>query len=121
MTSPAQPSVATSRGRPPRHFDGLVLNPEPLAGTLAPESLAAELMQAALSIPTATALEATRQLAAMLHGCHPSTLPAEQRLAFWINLYNALVRYVFHSWQLRGSVVRNLRVFARAAWAIGEQ
>jgi hypothetical protein len=120
MTLPAEPhAVAAPRGRSPVRFDGPVLNPEPLAGKLPPEPLAAELLQAALSIPTAAALGATRELAAMLHACEPSTLPFEQRLAFWINLYNALVRYAFHSWQLRGSVVGNLRAFTRAAWAIG--
>jgi hypothetical protein len=107
-----------------RSFSGCVLNPEPAPRTFsdAPhcaESLAAELMHAALSIPTAAALTSTRELAAMLHACEPSALPHEQRLAFWINLYNALVRYAFHCWELRGSVVGNLRVFARAAWAIG--
>jgi hypothetical protein len=76
-------------------------------------------MQAALSIPTAAAVSSTRELAAMLHACEPCALPREARLAFWINVYNALVRYSFHCWQVRGSVVRNLRVFARAAWGIG--
>ena len=102
-------------------FDGPVLNPEPLSSTLAPEPLAAALMEAALAIPTTAALDATCELAAMLHDCDLKALPSGQRLAFWINLYNALVRYSFHSWQLRGSVVRNLRVFGRAAWAIGTE
>jgi len=79
------------------------------------------LLQAALSIPTAAALTSTRELAALLHACDASAIPGAERLAVWINLYNALVRYAFHSWQPRGSVTGNLRVFARAAWAIGGQ
>jgi len=102
-------------------FDGPILNPHPLPCSFEPERLAAELIQAALSIPTAAAVIATRDLAATLHSCHPSALPIEQRLAFWLNIYNALVRHAFHSLQLRGSVLRNLRVFGRAAWAIGGQ
>lgn len=90
----------------------------PLAAP-AGEALAAALMQAALAIPAPAALASMRELAARLHVCEPDALPPQQRLAFWINLYNALVRYAFHSWQLRGSVLGNLRVFARAAWAIG--
>jgi Protein of unknown function, DUF547 len=100
---------------------GPVLNPSPLPARLPCQQLAAELIQAALAIPTAAAVARVRELAATLHACEPSALPSEARLAFWINLYNALVRYTFHCWQVRGSVVRNLRVFARAAWAIGGQ
>jgi hypothetical protein len=50
-------------------------------------------MQAALSIPTAATLSSTRELAAMLHACEPCALPHAERLAFWINVYNALVQY----------------------------
>lgn len=101
------------------HRDGPIFNPETRPCTHAAEPLAAELMQAALSIPADAALAATRELAAMLHDCDPLALPLPQRLAFWINIYNALVRYAFHSLQLQGSVVGNLRVFGRAAWLIG--
>jgi hypothetical protein len=114
------PVPAHDRATAARSLTGRVLNPDALPQQLAAESLAAELLQAALSIPTAAALARTRELAATLHACDWSALPPEQRLAFWINLYNALVRYAFHCWQLRGSVIGNLRVFARAAWAVGE-
>jgi hypothetical protein len=102
-------------------FDVPVFNPRELPPRFEPEPLAAELMHAALSIPTAPAVAATSELASMLHSCTVGALAHEHRLAFWLNLYNALVRYAFHCLQLRGSVVRNLRVFGRAAWIVGGQ
>lgn len=96
-----------------------MLNGDALPSALAPEPLAAAIMQAALSIPAPSAVSTTHDLAATLHSCEPATLTGAARLAFWLNIYNALVRSAFHHLQLRGSVVRNLGVFNRAAWVIG--
>ncbi len=52
----------------------------------------------------------------------PATLSsAEQRLAFWINLYNALIIDAVIAFDLEGSIREDLGFFRRAAYVIGGQ
>lgn len=43
------------------------------------------------------------------------------RLAFWCNTYNALLRHALHRLRPTGSVVTNLLLFERAVWWVGGQ
>src|SRR5215831_7909443 len=65
----------------------------------------------------ASAVEAARGLADV----RLATLSArEERLAFWINVYNALVLHAIVGLGVRRSVARARNFFGRAAYRIGE-
>jgi hypothetical protein len=64
----------------------------------------------------AEALETARRL----HGVRPETLTERaNRLAFWINVYNALVLHAIVGLGVRRSVVRAWNFFGRAAYRVG--
>jgi hypothetical protein len=61
-----------------------------------------------------------QSLAASLKGFDPASLnDREEQLAFWINLYNALILDAVIQFQVKGSISRSLWIFRRAAYNIG--
>ncbi len=63
---------------------------------------------------------ALRDCTARLNTFDPGTLTTrEKRLAFWINLYNALILDAVISFNVRESVTRDLGFFRRAAYRVG--
>ncbi len=63
---------------------------------------------------------ALRDCTARLDSFDPGTLTThEERLAFWINLYNALILDGVISFDVRDSVTRDLGFFRRVAYCVG--
>ena len=92
-----------------------VLNPQ--ASDAEHEAVAlSRLLLAAVRAPDGRA----RPLAAQLHGVEPAGLDGDDaRIAFWLNVYNALVGDWLRAHPPRGRLLRELRVFGRAAYAVG--
>ncbi|MBI5514800.1 MAG: DUF547 domain-containing protein [Deltaproteobacteria bacterium] len=90
-------------------------------GTHAPEDpvgLSRELLAAARALDGAVTPELTR-LSGALGSVDPSRLPDDpSRVAFWVNVYNALMRHAIAAWGLRGSLMTTLGVFQRAAYSL---
>lgn len=59
-------------------------------------------------------------LAARLRGLDPARIEGDAaRIAFWVNLYNALFRHRLCLRPIRGSVLRHLRLFSSTAYEVG--
>lgn len=107
---------ADTRELPP--LDGPVLNPEPLRRTEGADRLGAELLDAARELPASA--DRLAKLAGGLHSLDPLSLAGDDtRLAFWLNVYNALVLHALHVAGRRGSVITRPGLFWRSAWNIG--
>jgi hypothetical protein len=60
------------------------------------------------------------QLTAQLHGVAPDRIQGDRaRIAFWVNLYNALIMHCLCLKPLRGSLLRHQRMFDRVAYRVG--
>ena len=104
----------------PPIIDGPVLNPDPARRTEGSQRLAAELLDAARALPEAAAAERVARLAGGLHSVDPLELSGDDaRLAFWINVYNALVLAAVHAEKPRGNLLFALGLFSRSAWRVG--
>jgi hypothetical protein len=102
-------------------LDGPVLNPAPAGGVLpgAPGDLAAALLAATDALPEG--FEDVEALAGALHAVDPFAIVGDApRIAFYIDLYNALFRHARHVTKIRGHLVRHLRFFSRAAYRVGQ-
>jgi hypothetical protein len=89
-----------------------------------PDLGAVELSQRLLAeARAATAPEQCARLDALtgqLHAVAPLTIEGDAaRIAFWANLYNALVLHCLCLKPLRGSLLRHLRLFNRIAYRVG--
>ncbi|CAG0989308.1 hypothetical protein ANRL3_02664 [Anaerolineae bacterium] len=63
---------------------------------------------------------AMRECTGRVNTFDPGTLPTRQeRMAFWINLYNALILDAVISFDVRDSVTKDLGFFRRAAYRVG--
>jgi Protein of unknown function, DUF547 len=70
-------------------------------------------------VRTSEAYHALRECSARLSTFDPETLTTrEVRLAFWINLYNALILDAVIAFNVRDSVTRDLGFFRRAAYCV---
>jgi hypothetical protein len=98
-----------------------VLNPAPRPLATDPLTLSGQLLDAArrpLAEPGAR--EALEALAGALHGVEPAALAGDEaRLAFWLNLYNALTLHALAAYRVRGNLLRHLHLFWRAAYRVG--
>lgn len=104
----------------PPILDGPVLNPESARRTEGGQRLATELLDAARALPDPGAQERLTKLAGGLHSLDPLDVSGDDaRLAFWVNLYNALTRHALHVENARGNLLLKLRLFDRAAWRVG--
>lgn len=60
-----------------------------------------------------------RRLTRSLPGCDPLTLDGRQRqMAFWVNIYSALLIDSIIRFEVRGSILQQSRIFRRAAYRI---
>lgn len=108
--------IADTSSLPP--LDGPVLNPEPSRRTEGADRLGAELLDAARDLPSSA--ERLAKLAGGLHSLDPASLAGDDtRLAFWLNVYNALLRQALFRTNARGSVRLKFGLFSRSAWCIG--
>lgn len=104
----------------PPILDGPVLNPEPARRTEGAQRLAAELLDCARSLPDPAARERLVRLAGGLHSVDPLEPSGDDaRLAFWINVYNALVLDALDAEKPRGHLLLKLGFFSRSAWRVG--
>ena len=95
-----------------------MLNPEAARRTEGADRLGAELLDAARDLPAAA--ERVAKLAGGLHSLDPIALAGDDtRLAFWLNVYNALLLHALHVTGARGSVITKPGLFRRSAYAIG--
>jgi hypothetical protein len=104
----------------PPILDGPVLNPEPARRTEGAQRLAAELLDSARALPDPAAQERLTKLAGGLHSLDPLDVSGDDaRLAFWINVYNALAIQAHLLEKTRGNLLFKLGLFSRAAWRVG--
>lgn len=96
------------------------LNPQGGAARLEAVELSRELLHAARTLDGDRARAELDQLAAQLHGLRPERLEGDAcRIAFWANVYNALILDCLARRPLRGSLLRHLRLFDRVAYRVG--
>lgn len=105
----------------PPILDGPILNPEPAQRTEGAQKLAAELLDVARELPDPVATAKLTKLTGGLHSVDPLEISGDDaRLAFWINVYNALSLQAHAVEKTAGkNLLRNLGIFDRAAWRIG--
>lgn len=97
-----------------------ILNPEELTPELEAGPLSREILAEARAIDDPGRCTELDRLTAQLHGLAPERIDGDRpRLAFWINLYNALVLHRLCLEPIRGSLLRHLRFFDRVAYRVG--
>lgn len=81
--------------------------------------LSRELLHAARAVEDGASSDLESR-AAQLHGIHPERISGDdRRIAFWVNVYNALILDCLARRRPRGSLLRHLRLFDRVAYRIG--
>ncbi|MGI8461788.1 MAG: DUF547 domain-containing protein [Solirubrobacterales bacterium] len=99
-----------------------VLNPDPAPTELGPVELSREILAEAKTVSEPRRCARLDALAAQLHGVAPEVLDGDAaRIAFWANLYNALILHCLCLRPLRGSLLLHLRLFDRVAYRVGAQ
>jgi Protein of unknown function, DUF547 len=99
----------------PMNSDGPVAAPEP-----DPAGLSRLLLGEARQVEGRPRCDRLEQPARRLRGVDPAAIDGDgARLAFWINLYNALLLHRLCLRPIRGSVLRQPRLFSTAAYAVG--
>ena len=97
------------------------LNPKPAVPTLGPVELSQAILTEARAAASPGECAALDRLAGELRGIDPAAIKGDaERIAFWINLYNALVLHCLCLNPLHGSLLRHLRLFDRIAYRVGE-
>ncbi|MFO0561359.1 MAG: DUF547 domain-containing protein [Polyangiales bacterium] len=94
--------------------DGASVRPEDAV------SLSRSLVQATMALGRdRAALPEVCSLAAHLRSVDVRPMPSPARLAFWLNVYNALDRHAIVLGELRGSLVSKVGLFSKARYRIG--
>lgn len=97
-----------------------VLNPAPAATRLEAVDLSRQILAEAREIHGPSQCARLDALAAQLHGVAPERIDGDAaRIAFWANLYNALVLHCLCLKPLRGSLLWHVRLFDRVACRVG--
>jgi Protein of unknown function, DUF547 len=97
-----------------------VLNPGSAEAELEPVELSRRLLGDARRAEDATGCAGLERLARQLHGVDPTAIEGDQaRIAFWVNLYNALVLHCLCRRPLKGNLLFHLRMFDRVAYQVG--
>jgi hypothetical protein len=97
-----------------------VLNSWPAPLELEPLTLAQSLLYEARGISDAHECGRLDPLSGQLHVLSPSSIEGDEaRIAFWLNLYNALILHCLCLRPLRGSLLTHLRMFDRVAYLVG--
>ena len=85
-----------------------------------PGSLSQAVLSEARSLETAEQCPRLNRLTARLNGVEPSLIEGDAaRIAFWVNLYNALLLHRLCQRPVRGSIRRHVRMFAKAGYQVG--
>jgi len=97
-----------------------VLNPEPAPAEIEPVALSREMLTEAKAAAEPGECARLDALAAQLHDVAPERIDGDaSRIAFWVNVYNALMLHCLCLRPLRGSLLRHLRLFDRVAYRVG--
>lgn len=97
-----------------------VLNPNAAPTRLDPVALSQALLAEAKRVSGPAQCARLGELSSQLHGISPEPIEGDAaRVAFWANLYNALVLHCLCLAPLRGSLLWHLRRFDRAAYRVG--
>jgi hypothetical protein len=97
-----------------------VLNPRPAEPESGPGALSRRILTEARTLGPRSECSRLESLAGQLHGLDPAAIAGDAgRLAFWINLYNALMVHCLCLKPLRGSLLWHLRLFDRIAYRVG--
>ena len=96
------------------------LNSAPAPTQLEPIALSRQILTEARAIQDRAECARLDALAGQLHGVAPERIDGDAaRIAFWANLYNALVLHCLCLKPLRGSLLWHLRLFDRVAYRVG--
>jgi hypothetical protein len=97
-----------------------VLNPRAAEPGLEPVALSQRILHEARSVTTPEECARLDELTGQLRGIDPARIESDSaRIAFWVNLYNALVRHCLCLKPVRGSLLRHLRLFGKVAYDVG--
>lgn len=98
-------------------FGKTVLNPEAEPAKLEAVELSRQLLD---GLRDGSESDAPGALAAQLHGVDPATIDSDEaRIAFWLNLYNALLLNRLRVRPVSGNMLMHPRVFSSSAFAVG--
>jgi hypothetical protein len=96
------------------------LNPQASPPSLAPVALSRQILTEARAISGPEQCARLDALTGQLHAIEPERIDGDRaRIAFWANLYNALVVHCLCLRPLRGSLLFHLRLFDRIAYRVG--
>jgi hypothetical protein len=102
---------------------GWVLNPadgRAAADPADPLAVSRDLLDRARAAPGPDTATEVREAAARLRPVDPTTIDADPaRIAFWLNLYNAMLLQRLGERPIRGSVLLHLRLFSKLAYEVG--
>jgi hypothetical protein len=97
-----------------------ILNPAPAPTGVEAVELSRQILAEARTVSDPAQCARLDALAGQLHGVAPERIDGDAaRIAFWVNLYNALVLHCFCLRPLRGSLLWHLRLFDRIAYRVG--
>ena len=97
-----------------------LLNPTLSAARRSPLALSRELLHAVAGLETTDDLATVRVLAGELYEVDPVALATDaERMAFWLNIYNALFRHATFERPIAGHLFFHLALFWRATYRIG--
>jgi hypothetical protein len=97
-----------------------VLNPRTSTPSLDPLALSRQILAEARAISAPEQCARLDALTGQLHGLEPDRIDGDDaRIAFWVNLYNALVVHCLCLRPLPGSLLFHLRLFNRIAYRVG--
>src|SRR4051812_44287765 len=83
--------------------------------------LAQEILSEAMKVRGAEQCGRLEELAARLRRVDPAVIEGDAaRIAFWLNIYNALLLHHLCLRPVRGSILRHPRMFGKAAYAVGD-
>jgi hypothetical protein len=106
--------------RQPSHAPGHVLNAQASPPSLDPLALARQILTEARAVRGPEQCRRLNTLTGQLHGIEPERIDGDDaRIAFWVNLYNALVVHCLCLHPLHGSLLFHLRLFDRVAYRVG--
>ncbi|MGH2985856.1 MAG: DUF547 domain-containing protein [Solirubrobacterales bacterium] len=97
-----------------------ILNPAPAPTELGAVALSREILAEAKAVEAPGRCARLDDLAGQLHGVAPERIEGDAaRIAFWANLYNALMLHCLCLRPLRGNLLWHLRLFDRIAYRVG--
>jgi hypothetical protein len=99
-----------------------VLNSVPAERSMPAVQLSRRILAAARELEPGSKWGALEQLAGQLHAVDPTEIDGDEaRIAFWANLYNALVLHCLCLDPIRGNLLLHLGRFDRVAYRVGDR